>query len=592
MLRNVKKDILFVQRTAGEFFVWNMLFHMIEQGFKVFIGVFFIRVIMNSLQMGKDTGFIFRFLLLSCVIYLLKDFYYAVYFHYLKPLGHAKAMFRIRGAIYEKADNIPLQNYEFPDFYSGYEKAVRGKEQYALDYADSLCGLLASFSAALFLVIFFSRIDVSMMVFVLIPVVVALVLGKRMNESIYQRDMECVESQKKEKYVSRCFSSKGYAAELRTTPMYSVLLKYYRKAADQGIKVVKKYGNRLSVFGFVHTTIGFLFPFLGSCIYLSYRVFILQNLPVGDFASLSLAVLNFTQILLSVVYGWQALERSHLYLQNIHAFLGQESFRDKGDAPKEPGNQEVPLLEVRNLSYRYPGNEKDVLHNISLKVKRGEKIAVVGYNGAGKTTLISILLKLLSVEEGKIFFDGQDLARLNEREYQRRWGVVMQDFKMFAMPISSYLAEGSEQEGDHMERVRKALERVGLEQAVGENYDRESTKEFQEEGVVLSKGQQQRLVFARYFYQNTDIAILDEPSSAMDPVHEQKLLDELWTDGQGKTIILISHRLSCVTGMDRIYFMHNGRIEECGKHEELMRQNGRYADLFAKQSSNYEWEEA
>ncbi len=209
MLRNVKKDILFVQRTAGEFFVWNMLFHMIEQGFKVFIGVFFIRVIMNSLQMGKDTGFIFRFLLLSCVIYLLKDFYYAVYFHYLKPLGHAKAMLRIRGAVYEKADNIPLQNYESPDFYSGYEKAVRGKEQYALDYADSLCGLLASFSAALFLVIFFSRIDVSMMVFVLIPVVVALVLGKRMNESIYQRDMECVESQKKKNMCPDAFHRKG-----------------------------------------------------------------------------------------------------------------------------------------------------------------------------------------------------------------------------------------------------------------------------------------------------------------------------------------------------------------------------------------------
>lgn len=594
MPRNGKKDILFVQKMARGFFAWNMIYHIIEQGFKVFIGVFFIRVIMNDLQAGKDIASVFRFLLLSCGIFLLKDFYYAVYLHYLKPLCSTRVMIRMRGAIYEKADGIPLHNYESPEFYGVYEKAVRGKEQYVLDYADSLCGLAASLGAAMFLTVFFLRLDVTLMVFVLIPVAAALILGKRMNQGIYQRDMECIESQKKEKYVSRSFASKGYAQELRTIPMYSVLLNFYRKAADREIGITKKYGNRLSVLGFVHTTIGFLFPFLGSCIYLSYRVFVSRDLLVGDFASLSLAVLNFAQILLSVVYGWQALQRSRLYLQNIHVFLEQESGRDQGDAPKKDrGDQGVPLLEVRNLSYRYPGSEREVLRNVSLKVRRGEKIAIVGYNGAGKTTLIHILLKLLSVEPGKVFFDGQDLACLNEREYQRLWSTVMQDFRMFAMPLSRYLTEGQEDEGEDgsAERMRKALERADMEQVVGGDYGCELTKEFQEDGVVLSKGQQQRLAFARYFYRDTDMAVLDEPSSALDPVHEQKLLNELLADGAGKTLILISHRLSCVTEMDRIYFLHDGQIAEYGKHEELMRLNGRYADMFAKQSSNYELEE-
>ena len=605
-MRNVKRDLTFVWNIDKSFVVWNLLYHVAEQGFQVFIGAFFIRIIINGLQSGADARWILLFLLLSCGIYFVKELYFAWYLQYLEPVHRITIREALRSRIYETAGNLSLERYESAEFYSDYEKALQKKEQSILDYIDNAGNLVASVCGAAVLIALFTTLDAAMMVFAAFPVAGALLIGSRMNELIYQRDAACVESRRKEKYVARSFAAKEYAPQLRTTAMVSVLFHYYEKAIRQEIGTLTAYGRRMTLVLWIHMTIGFLLPFLGSCFYLSYQVFVTRRLQIGDFASLSLAILNFAQMLLSVVYGVQELKRSHLFLSNVTTFLQLPSKRDRGVSPKAPdpspraagtsletAQAEAPLIAIKNLSYRYPGSEVQVLSHISLTVNRGEKIAIVGYNGAGKTTLIHILLKLLPCAPNTVFFCGQDLAQLNEAEYQRMWGAVLQDFRIPAMPLCDYLSET----GGRMEEalpedstahaMEQALRRADLTENVPPDYSRELTKEFCEDGIVLSRGQQQRLAFARCFYRQPDFAVLDEPSSALDPLHEQQLLEEILHKNPGQTLLLISHRLSCTAQMDRIYFMKHGEIVESGTHQELMCRDGEYAQLFRKQASHY-----
>ncbi|MCI8401053.1 MAG: ABC transporter ATP-binding protein [Lachnospiraceae bacterium] len=580
----MKKEFLFLRKTSGSFGLWNLIYHITEQGFKVFTGAFFIRIIMNGLQKGTKASELFLFLLFSCGIYLFREAYSALYLGYLRPVHQMRITARVREAIYKRAEKTPLEHFESPAFYDSYEKAVKGKEKIVMETIDSVSGLAASVLGAVVLVALFARLDAMMMVFAAFPVTGALYTGKRMNAAVYERDMAGIESQKREKYVARSFVSADYALEMRTTSMYPLLLDYYRAAVGKETEIGKKYGNRLALFAFINMSIGFLIPFLGSCLYLSYRVFVTKSLLVGDFASLSLAILNFAQILLGVVYQYHGMKRNLLFLKNVRSFAETEEAPDMGREVRMAGDS---VLSVKNLCYRYPGSEKEALHNISLEIKRGEKVAVVGYNGAGKTTLIHILLKVLPVQEGQVLFLGQDLRELDEEPYQRLWGVVLQDYRLFAMPVSDYLGENGQGERTK-EGMSEALLRADLMKETKGEYDRELTKEFAQDGLVLSKGQSQRLAFARFFYRKTEFAVLDEPGSALDPVHEEKLLHEVIEKTPGQTLLLISHRLSCVTRMDRICFMEKGEITEMGTHRELMRLGGSYAKLFAMQASQYE----
>ncbi|MBQ1933583.1 MAG: ABC transporter ATP-binding protein, partial [Clostridia bacterium] len=224
----------------------------------------------------------------------------------------------------------------------------------------------------------------------------------------------------------------------------------------------------------------------------------------------------------------------------------------------------------------------------------GEHIALVGQNGSGKTTLVKLLLRLYDVNEGKITLGGTDIREIDLDSYRESFSCVFQDFKIFSMSVEQNVFLRRRREGDR-ELAEYALKESGAYDKIAtleKGIDTTLTREFDENGANLSIGEQQKVSLARVFAEDTPFAVLDEPSSALDPIAEHKMFENMMRAAKGRSVVFISHRLSSAVDADRIYLMDSGTIAECGTHAELMAKNGKYAEMFRLQAESYIGKEA
>ena len=242
-----------------------------------------------------------------------------------------------------------------------------------------------------------------------------------------------------------------------------------------------------------------------------------------------------------------------------------------------------------NVSFRYPGTEKDILHNINLTIPAGERLAIVGLNGAGKTTLVSLLCGLLDPTEGRVLLNGKDICIFDRQAYYRLFSTVFQNFSLLKISLAEEIS--LQMEHTDRERVQLCLEKAGLLEKVCElpkGMDTHTNRDIWEDGVQLSGGQIQRLLLARALYRDAPILLLDEPTAALDPLAENELYLKYDEMTAGKTSLFISHRLASTRFCDRVLFLKNGSIAEEGTHETLMKAGGEYAALFEVQSQYYQ----
>lgn len=241
-----------------------------------------------------------------------------------------------------------------------------------------------------------------------------------------------------------------------------------------------------------------------------------------------------------------------------------------------------------NVSFSYDGRN-EVLHDINMDIRGGEKVAIVGKNGAGKSTLVKLLLQLYRPQSGRIELDGISAEAYALGAYRERFGVAFQNTQLYAVSVAENVLM-AEYEERHKEKIIESLKSSGLYSRIEKTekgIETAVTKEFNGEGIEFSGGQAQKLALARVFARDCGVVILDEPSAALDPASEAEMYENMMTLALDKTVIMISHRLSACRNVDRIYVMEDGTVVESGTHRELLEKKGVYAAMWRLQASGY-----
>ena len=282
----------------------------------------------------------------------------------------------------------------------------------------------------------------------------------------------------------------------------------------------------------------------------------------------------------------------HEFIALKDVFGRSETTDDTADSAPNAGakpNAPAPEIEFRNVSFTYEGSDKPVLKNISMKIRADEKIALVGNNGAGKTTIVKLLCGLYPPTTGEILIDGKSIDEIGVEKYQDMVSVLFQDTSPIALSIAENVS-GQEIAEMNRERVRSCLDKAGLLEKIETLPKKEETyitQTLDENGVVLSGGETQKLLLAKAMYKDGPVLILDEPTSALDPIAESRIYDEYNQMAADKTAVFISHRLASTKFCDRILFLDDGQIVEEGSHDELMKKGGKYREIFDIQSHYY-----
>ena len=557
------------------------------------IDIYMFKYVLNALAEGKEIASV---LVAVCVMFaisagsvLLQHGYWQIFY----PVAFPKVGQYIQQMLQKKAAEVELSCYERPEFFDKFIKASDEATNRAMKVLDSVSNLVWALTTVIANVALVVTISPIFLPFSVAPAVFTIIFGKKVNRLSYKRDMEIKEETRRRDYVRRTFYLADYSKEMRLTNMKEVMLGRMHENTAKLWNVSTHYGNRLAFLTpFVWMIPYWLISYLGTVLFAAYRTVVMGVMLVGDCFVVINSINRISGNLEWLFDNLISFDKHALYIENLRDFLNYEVAMPEDEnalAPKEFGT-----LSLRNVSFTYEGAEKPALKNVSLDIKQGEKIAIVGHNGAGKTTLVKLLMRFYDVTEGEIMLDGTNIKALRLSAYRDLYGTVFQDCRLFSVTVAENVLLRGDITDEDQARVREALrESDALEriERLEHGMDTIVTREFDENGVVFSGGEAQKIAIARVFAGDAKIAILDEPSSALDPIADSKMYENMFRACRDKTVIFISHRLSSATMADRIYLFENGEIAESGTHSELLAQGGKYADMWHKQAQKYVGEE-
>lgn len=387
-------------------------------------------------------------------------------------------------------------------------------------------------------------------------------------------------------YSGRVLKTKENAAELRASGAGLKLLSTINSAMINFQTVYKQYIRKVAPFHLLQGTVS---PIQAACvlIYIIFFVIAGDKTQIGLYASLTVASAALASSLnnaaSSIMQMLQCIANGEKVAEFFEAKSEIEPQRENA-TPAPDGNYEI---EFKNISFGYD-EASPLFENFNLHIKPGQRVAIVGENGAGKTTLTKLLLRLYDVNKGKLLINGKDIKEYDIHDLRLNIGVVFQDIRVLAMSLRDNLTVYNDVPDEKLFEISDKLGLSNVLEKANGNLDTMVSREFTEDGISLSGGEAQKLMLARLFTKNFGLLILDEPSSALDPLSEIKLLQNILDISNTATTVMIAHRLSTVRDFDLIYHIENGRIIESGSHDELMSLKGKYYQMFVKQGENYQ----
>lgn len=494
---------------------------------------------------------------------------------------------RVNVLILEKALTLDLRQFEDSEFYDKLTNARREASVRPLSLVNRTFGLVQSALSLItygILLVNFSVWAVVVLVLAAMPVFIA--ETKFAGEGFRLFSWRAPET-RQQNYLENLLAREDFVTEVKLYQLGEMLLERYRNLFEQLYGEDRDLTLRRGLWGYLLSLVS------TGAFYLAYAWIVLETvlgkISLGDM-TMYLTVFRQGQSTFSnALTSIGGMYEDNLYLSNLYDFLEEE-------VPKSWGKATIGLnpqdgIRFENVSFTYPGSSKPALRNISLHLKRKEKLAIVGENGSGKTTLIKLLTRLYTPDSGRILLDGLDLQEWDVDVLRRRIGVIFQNFVRYQFTVGENIGVG---DVEHLEN--KTQWQTAAQKGMAQSFIDQLPQSFQTQlgrwfkgGQELSGGQWQKIALSRAFMRSqADILVLDEPTSAIDAQAEFEIFNHFRAITQNQMVLLISHRFSTVRMADKILVIENGEVIEQGTHEDLLKLKGRYAKLFLLQAAGYQ----
>lgn len=486
----------------------------------------------------------------------------------------------------EHAATLDLEDFEDAEFQDQLERARRqtsGRMTLMSQLFSQAQDLVTVASLAAGLIVFAPWL----IVLLLVALVPAFLGEAHFNAQSYSLDFGRTPERRELDYVRQTAASAETAKEVKIFGLNDFLIERYRRLATSFYDANRRLALRRAGWGGLFTTIGTIGYYLAYA-YIAWRT-LTGEFSVGDLTFLAGSFRRLRTLLESLLSGFSSVAGQALYLDDLFSFF---EVRPEIHSPANPLPFPRPIREgfvFEDVGFIYPDAERWAVRHLSFTLKAGEVVALVGENGAGKTTLVKLLTRLYDPDEGRILLDGRDLRDYRLDELRGSMGVIFQDFVRYNLPAGDNIAVGRVEARDDHERIARAANRSQADEVIGRlagGYDQMIGKRFKN-GVELSGGEWQKIAIARAYMREAEVLILDEPTAALDARAEFEVFQRFKELSKGKTAVLISHRFSSVRMADRILVLAEGKVEAQGTHEELVAQEGRYAELFELQAAGY-----
>lgn len=548
------------------------------------VSILYMEKLFDALGMGADfqtaASIILWYAVYLAFFYMFHHWYWELY----NPKVREKLHVAMHGELFAQAVSMDLAKYDDPAFYNDFVWAMDQAFPHAVGLMEDTGKLINRVVASFTLTGVLLSVDTQMAAVIFTIAAVRIGLALLANRVVLSRQEAINPLERKELYLNRVFQLPDYAKQLRVSHVAQLLLGEFERNVLQKRQIISGYGKREALLSFIQSAVAVAGE-SGLLILVLYKTMVTKQVGLGSFAVAVYATWKMAWLLRDMVDRLMKYHEHGIFVGKMIRFLQCQKNVTDGTLTA----CDLESLTVHNLRFSYGTGEACALESVNMEIKKGEKIAIVGYNGAGKTTLTKLLMRLYDPDAGEILYNGKNIKEYTLKSLRKRVAAVFQDYRIFACSVAENVAGGPCMDSQYPQ-VEKALGKSVFGECLMQlpkGVRTSLTREFDPEGTQLSGGEQQKIAIARAFFKDADLIILDEPSSALDPDAEYALNQAISEYADQKTVIFISHRLSTTRNADRIYMFEQGRVIESGTHEQLLEADGKYAHMFRLQAEKY-----